>query len=191
MASGTLIFSGIHQLPDNWWSDQPPNDPSSVWNVWDKNTFYTWGANSGNYQLAIGQSLHGLGMADVSGPSRGRAHPHYVGIITMNLNDMPKNDPVFLSLENELSNGNNVVIPSFKGRFSLGTGIGASVSNWAEIQKYLLGKIHGLGQKASAATIPPGTFWPDCRTSSDKAHQKTYPITKLDDITGIVNDVLT
>src|ERR1044072_320242 len=131
MTSGTLIFSGIHQLPDNWWNDQPPNDPASVWSVWHKNTFYTWGANSGNYQLAIGQSLHGLGMADVKGPSRGRAHPHYVGIITMDVNDMPKNDPVFLALENELSNGNHVVIPSFKGRFSLGTGLGANVPNWA------------------------------------------------------------
>jgi len=188
MANGTLIFSGIHQLPDNWWNDQPPNDPASVWNVWNKNTFYTWGANAGNYQgIAIGKSLNGDGMAGDRGPSRGKAHPHYVGIITMSLNDMPKNDAVFHALENEIANGHNVVIPAFKGRFSLGTGIGANVPNWAEIQKYLLAKIYGLGQKASAPTIPPGTFWPDCRTQPET----TYPISKLDDLMGIVNNVLT
>ena len=188
MANGTLIFSGIHQLPDNWWNDQPPNDPASVWNVWNKNTFYTWGANAGNYQgIAIGKSLNGDGMAGDRGPSRGKAHPHYVGIITMSLNDMPKNDAVFHALENEIANGHNVVIPAFKGRFSLGTGIGANVPNWAEIQKYLLAKIYGLGQKASAPTIPPGTFWPDCRTRPET----TYPISKLDDLIGIVNNVLT
>lgn len=189
MASGTLIFSGIHQIPDNWWNDPPAGDPASVWTVWNKNTFYTWGANAGNYQgIAIGKSLQGKGMADITGPSRGRAHPHYVGIITMSLNDMPKNDAVFLSLDSEIANGNNVVIPFFKGRFSLGTGIGATVPKWGDIQKYLLTKIHGLGKKASATTIPPGAFWPDCRPNPAKDH---YPIGKLDDLMDIVNNVLT
>jgi hypothetical protein len=188
MANGTLIFSGIHLLPDNWWNDPPPSDPASVWNVWDKNTYYTWGANAGNYQgIAIGKSLGGEGMASDTGPSRGRAHPHYVGVITMDLNDMPKNDAVFLSLEQEIGNGKNVVIPSFKGRFSLGTGWGAHVPNWAGIQKYLLEKIYALGQKASASKIPSGTFWPDCRTDPEKNH----PVRKLDDLMGIVNNVLT
>ena len=187
MAGGTLIFSGIHQIPDNWWHDPPTGDPASVWTVWDKNTFYTWGANSGNYQgIAIGQSLHGRGMADEKGPSRGRAHPHYVGIITMDISDMPKNDPVFASLEQELGNGKNVVIPSYHGRLSLGTGIGASVPNWGDIQKYLLIKISGLGQKAGSVTIPHGTFWPDCRTDPSTDH----PINKLDDLMDIVNNVL-
>ena len=187
MANGSLIFSGIHRLPDNWWNDPPRTDPASVWNVWDRDTFYTWGANAGNYQgIPIGKSLHGDGMAGaLHGPSRGRAHPHYVGLITMSLPDMPKNDPVFVSLENEISNGNNVVIPAFNGRFSLGTGIGKTVQNWAEIQKYLLTKIYDLGQKASV-TIPPGTFWPDCRKDPEEAH----PITKLDDLMDIVNKVL-
>ena len=187
MASGNLIFSGIHQLPDNWWVP-PSNDPASVWTVWDKDTFYAWGANSGNYQgIPIGQSLHGGGMADaIKGPSRGRAHPHYVGIITMNIRDMPKNDPVFSSLEQEMANGKNVVIPSFHGRLSLGTGIGATVPNWGDIQKYVLGKFYDLGQKASSVTIPNGTFWPDCRTDPSTDH----PIKKLDDLDDIVNNVL-
>lgn len=188
MASGTLIFSGIHQLPDNWWNGQPPSDPVSVWTVWDKNTFYTWGANAGNYQgIGIGKSLGGGGMASDTGPSRGRAHPHYVGVITMDLNDMPKNDPVFASLEQEIGNGKNVVVPSFHGRFSLGTGYGAHVPNWGDIQKYLLAKIYALGQKASSTTIPHGTFWPDCRTDPSTDH----PIKKLDDLMDIVNKVLT
>ena len=190
MASGTLIFSGIHQLPDNWWNDPPASDPTSVWTVWNRNTFYAWGANAGNYQgIAIGKSLQGGGMADpIIGPSRGRAHPHYVGIITMNLHDMPKNDPVFLALENEIGNGNNVVIPSFHGKLSLGTGIGATVPNWADVQKYLLQKIYGLGQKAAAIKIPPGLYWPDCRIDPKKPIP--YPISKLDDLMDIVNNVL-
>ena len=186
MPNGALIFSSIHQLPDNWWDGKPSSDPASVWTVWDKNTFYTWGANAGNYQVPIGQSLHGLGMADVKGPSRGRAHPHYVGIITMDIHDMPKNDPVFDSLEQEMGNGKNVVIPSYHGRLSLGTGIGSTVPNWAEIQEYLLTKIDALGQKAAAVTIPHGTFWPDCRTDPSTDH----PINKLADLMDIVNNVL-
>ncbi|HSS19027.1 MAG TPA: hypothetical protein VLL54_03040 [Pyrinomonadaceae bacterium] len=188
MASGSLIFSGIPQLPDNWWLGKPANDPADVWTVWDKNTFYGWGANSGNYQgIAIGQSLHGGGMADpIIGPSRGRAHPHYVGIITMSLYDNPKNDPVFAALAQEIANGNNIVIPSHHGRLSLGTGIGATVPNWGDIQKYLLAKIYDLGTKAGAVKIPHGTFWPDCRTDPATNH----PIKKLDDINDIVNNVL-
>lgn len=188
MANGTLIFSGIPALPDNWWQGQPANDPASVWTVWKKDTFYTWGANAGNYQVPLGKSLNGLGMAADDGPSKGRAHPHYVGIITMNLQDMPKNDPVFLALENELGNGNNVVIPSHHGKLSLGTGIGAGVPNWAEIQKYLLEKIYALGGKASASKIPPGTYWPDCRI--DPKHPVAYPLAKLDDLKNIVDNVL-
>lgn len=52
MASGTLIFSGIHQVPDNWWNDPPASDPASVWKVWDKNTYY-----AGDYFLIASSSL--------------------------------------------------------------------------------------------------------------------------------------
>ena len=71
-------------------------------------------------------------------------------------------------------------------RLSLGTGIGATVPNWGDIQKYVLGKIYALGQKASSVTIPHGTFWPDCRTDPSTDH----PIKKLDDLNDIVNNVL-
>ena len=178
MTKGKLIFGEIEQLVDNWWTSAPPNDPSDVWKTWDRNTYYLWGANSGNYKgIAIGQSLMGGGMAGPHGPTRGRAHPHYVGVITMDVADLPKNDAVFQDLNNLLNNGSNVVVPTFAGKFSLGTGIGIGVSGWDQIQEYLLKNIYNLGQSASSVTIPQGTNWP-------------YPIAEIDDLMAIVTNVL-
>jgi hypothetical protein len=188
VANGNLVFSTIKQLPDNWWNSPPPDDPSSVWSVWDQNTYYLWGANAGNYQgIEIGQSLNGAGMAGTNGPTLGRAHPHYVGIITMNQDDMPKNDAVFSALSNLLKNGRNVVIPTYHGQFSLGTGIACSQSGWRQIQIYLLTQIVKLGQDATTVQIPSGTFWPDCRKSKPYPQ---YPIARLDDLKDIVKTVL-
>jgi hypothetical protein len=177
---GTLVFSPIAQLPDKWWTDL-----DNVWSVWDPNAHYLWGANSGNYSgIAIGGSLNGRGMAGANGPTRGRAHPNYVGIITMDAQDMPLNDSVFDRLEEFLRTGKNVVVPTQHLKLSLGTGIGATAPDWDQIQSYLLKKIHQLGMIARNVDIPEGTYWPDCRRTPPVRHV----ITKLTNLSDIVRD---
>jgi len=133
-------------------------------------------------------------MAGVAhGPTRGRMHPHYIGIITMNDADMPLNAPVYAGLEALIAKGDNVVIPVFVDpqivpgfKLSLGTGIGSNQPNWGDIQKNVLSGIIQLGKAAGSVEIPKGTYWPDLRQSPPKI----YPIASLDDISSIVDDVL-
>ena len=122
MTKGNLIFSKIDRLPDNWWDSDPSDDPSDVWKVWDRNTYYLWGANNNNYKgIKIGQSLQGDGMAGPkNGPTIGRAHPHYVGVISDETKVIcQRMMPFLLELENHLNNGEDVVIPTFHGKFCL------------------------------------------------------------------------
>jgi predicted NAD-dependent protein-ADP-ribosyltransferase YbiA (DUF1768 family) len=183
-SNGTLSFGEIKQLDAQWWTSPPPNDPAAVWNTWDRDTYYLWGANVLNYAgIALGDSLNGDKMAGPNGPSRGRAHPHYVGVITMSASDLPKNDAVFQSLATLMASGKHVQVPSYGGRLSLGTGIGASVPNWADIQKYLLEQIIVLTSTASSVSIPPGTFWPDVRTTPETPHK----ISSVPDLQNIVD----
>jgi predicted NAD-dependent protein-ADP-ribosyltransferase YbiA (DUF1768 family) len=183
---GTLIFGEIKKLVDNWWTSLPANDPADVWTTWDRDTYYLWGANSGNYDgIPVGGPLNGDGMASVnSGPTRGRAHPHYVGVITMAQSDLPKNDPIFQALAAKLTAGQDVVIPTFHGKLSLGTGIGGTIPHWDAIQEYLLRQIHALGASAKSVTIPAGTFWPDLRPHKGG---QPYPISQLDDLITLAN----
>jgi len=59
-APGSLQFAEIPRLPDHWWDGAPKSDPAPVWTVWDRSTWYTWGANSGNYlQGPIGSLIGG------------------------------------------------------------------------------------------------------------------------------------
>jgi len=70
MAAGNLSLGPIHKLPDHWWTSQPPNDHADVWKVWGPNTYYLWGANSGNYKgIALGDPLGGGGMASDPAPA--------------------------------------------------------------------------------------------------------------------------
>jgi len=170
-SKGTLSFGSIKQLDDQWWTSPPPNDPAVVWKTWDRDSYYLWGANAENYTgIAIGDSLNGGGMAGDNGPSRGRAHPHYVGVITMSTGDLPKNDAVFQALATLMASGKTVQVPSYHEKLSLGTGIGSSVTGWADIQKYLLEQIIVLAGTASSVIIPHGTFWPDVRTTPETRH---------------------
>lgn len=157
--TGKVIFAGIKQLPDLWWTD--PN--IDVWQVWDKNTYYLWGANQGNYNLAQGQRLMGAGMAGPKGPTRGYAHDHYVGLDTMDYSDT-RNPGVFKKLDGLLSNGQNIVVPTYHGCCSLGTGIGSTGLDWVKIQIQLFQGLLSLITKASAVDYGHQTFWPDCRT---------------------------
>jgi hypothetical protein len=133
-------------------------------------------------------------MAGPHGPSRGRNHPHYIGVITMDESTMALNDPVFAGLSDLIAGGNNVVVPIFKDtdvsatgyKLSLGTGIGATQPNWGAIQKYILVHLVALGAAAAAVDIADGTYWPDLRTQPPKL----YPVASLADLEDIVDTVL-
>ncbi len=196
--SGKLIFAPIAKLPDNWWLGTPKDNPSEVWTVWDTNTYYLWGANAGNYkQKPIGDILGGGGMAGARiGPSRGRSHPNYIGVNTMEIDHMGDNDAVFKDLAQKLQDGKDVVIPIFDDdhatpttyKYSLGTGLGSDVDKWGDVQKYVFDLIVKLGKNAGSVDIPSGVYWPDCRKTKPHPRQ---PITSLADIQKIVDNVLT
>jgi hypothetical protein len=98
--------------------------------------------------------------------------------------DLPKNDPIFQALAAKLTAGQDVVIPTFHGKLSLGTGIGGTIPHWDAIQEYLLRQIHALGASAKSVTIPAGTFWPDLRPHKGG---QPYPISQLDDLITLAN----
>lgn len=161
MPSGKISFAKIDQLPAKWW-----DTPSSVWTVWDQNTYYLWGANSSNYDLKQGDNLFGGGMAGPSGPTRGYAHDHYIGIDTMDYSEV-RNAGQFKKLQVLLSSGKNIVIPTYKGGYSLGTGIAHQNTEWAKIQLQIWQGLNSLIFSASSLEVPSHTFWPDCRTTVD------------------------
>lgn len=190
--AGKVIFAEIPRLNLDWQDGTPTDDPSNVWTVWNKNNYYLWGANSSNISgIAIGQSLKGGGLAGHNGPTRGLAHPHYVGVNTMEFDKMLENTSAFATLTSLIESGKNVVVPIFHDsyapsgeyKYSLGTGIGSSVSHWIDIQKFIFNCIISLCDKADSVNIPSGVYWPDCRTSS-KTH---YPITNIEDMKAIVS----
>ena len=156
--SGKVVFSKINQLPPNWMDNQ-----SLVWTVWNKNTYYLWGANSMNYDLKQGDSLMGAGMAGSNGPTRGFAHDHYVGLDTMDYSTT-RNPGVFKKLETLLLAGNDIVVPTYKGCYSLGTGIAHQNPGWQKIQLQIMKGLVNLVSRASTMEAPAETFWPDCRT---------------------------
>lgn len=191
-----LAFDEIPRLPDSWWTDKPVSDPPVVWTVWKHDTVYLWGANSGNYnrESDIGTLIGGGGMAGTHGPTRGRNHPHYVGIITMNSADMPLNAPVYADLVSQAKAGRSVTVPVFPDpalsptgyKFSLGTGIGGSQPGWGDIQTDVLNGLIAIGKASSGFHAPAGTYWPDLR----EAKPTLYPIRQLSDLQHIVDNVL-
>ena len=153
---------------------------------WDKETYYIWGANLRNYQIRNPKmSLEGGGMASKKGPTYGWGHPNYIGVITVSLN-FEENDRVFAELADKLRCGANIEVPTFNGRFSLGSGIAKTrVRNkkkWRRIQRYLLGKILELSELASETVIPEGTYWED--------FDGKHPIKNEGNIKEIVNKLL-
>jgi len=95
---------------------------------------------------------------------------------------MPKNDPVFQDLATHIAAGANVVVPTFHGEWSFGTGWGKDVPYWGDIQKYLLNQIYALGKAAGSVTIPPRTYWPDFRPgqNGDK-----HVLAQIDDLSAL------
>ena len=163
--AGKLSFDAIPKLPDNWWDG---TDAQTVWTVWDKDTFYLWGANSGNQFVPRGQPLNGGGMASTDkGPTRGMGHPHYVGIDTMALSKTA-NDGVFATLKSELENGKNIVVPVYlkhgdhnNGCYGLGTGYGLDVTDHIQIHAYVWEKLLDLASVADDTSIPALMWTPD------------------------------
>ena len=133
-------------------------------------------------------------MAGANGPTRGRYHPHYIGIITMQSHTMPGNDAVFEMLQQWLDNGHHIVIPTFPdpaikttgAKFSLGTGIGGKQPHWDDIQRYLLSHIITLAEHAGRVELPTGTYWPDLR----RQPVVTHSLTALDDLQQIIDTLL-
>lgn len=164
---GKISFGTIPTLSDNWWQ----NGVNGAFPPWDQNTLYVWGANIDNYaKNDPTQNLDGGGMASATGPSKGRGHPNYVGIVTTSL-DKPENDAVFSKLESDLQNNKNIVFPMANNKFGLGTGIAYnwfnSDNDWKESQKYLLNKIDALISQASQIEFEGEPFWPDCSVVAD------------------------
>lgn len=133
--AGTIQFNTIPKLPDNWWDNL--DDADTVWPTWGQYKSYFWGANSSNQFLKRGDSLMGGGLASSNGPSRGRAHPQYVGVDTMSSSStsLAANQTVYTQMTCYLEAGHTLIVPIDlrsslpdieKAKFSLGTGIGMS-----------------------------------------------------------------
>lgn len=166
MAAGTLRFGPVPRLPEDWWTR---SDDEAVFSVWDRDTLYLWGANADNRRARRrGEPLAGGGMAGPNGPTRGRAHPRYVGVDTMSV-DPDGARAVFDELGAWIDDGRDVLVPTLEGRCSLGTGIAARQPGWAEIQRGLFEGFVELAEVAGALDVPSGTFWPDCRVEVEDA----------------------
>ena len=133
-------------------------------------------------------------MAGVShGPTRGRAHPHYIGVNTMDKKDAYVNDAIFIGLQKLLNGGYNVDVPTYhdkklasgslKYKYSLGTGIGANVPNWSEIQLSLFKEIEKLTNLGGLVDMPKGTYWPDFSAGSNPT---LMPLESVADLKKII-----
>lgn len=182
---GKLMFQEVKQLPDHWWKDF-----EIAWDFWERNSYYLWGANIGNYKKRNpNKKLKGSGLASRKGPTRGRGHPHYIGVITTSLS-FKKNDKVFDFLEQKLRDGNNVVIPLLSSRYGLGTNAAfrryKKIKDWYRSQKYHFEKIMQLAKLASEVVIPEEAFWPDCGLKCKSKSEVNFLIQTIDDFPHIL-----
>ena len=185
--SGKLLFTPIPNLPDNWW-----NDPGATKRVW-ANTYYLWGANTGNYRKFDPQSfLSGSGLASKKGPTHGRGNPQYIGVITTS-RSFKKNNKVFQDLKEKLLAGANIAVPVYDGKISLGAGVAykryKNKAHWYQSQKYLLEKIAVLGSLASSVEIPEGTFWSDVGKSKLFGKPVSISVRSLEDLLQIADAI--
>ncbi len=194
-----IYFAPIPDLPQGFW-----DDPKTVETYWGQDISYLWGANDRNYKgtpfkLIVGSGM--AGMAGTEGSTCGLHHPRYVGIVTMAGAYAKANKEMFDLLDPRIKAGESVVIPTFHGKFSLGTGIGGSQSDWLGIQKNIwAGLVHLIESAAQTAhqspdeilDIPAGAFWPDCSKVSScgaiskSTHPNAHPIKNFATIQGIL-----
>ncbi|MEM8979607.1 MAG: hypothetical protein AAGD04_08990 [Pseudomonadota bacterium] len=154
---GQIQFDEIPKLPKQWWDG---TDAETVWPTWGKDKSYFWGANASNQFLDRGVFLNGGGLASPDiGPSRGYAHPQYVGLDTMSagVSSLASNTKVYMTMSAYLDAGQTVVVPldlreeqPDPGKFSLGTGIGIGARDGTEIHiglwEGILGLIDHIGE---------------------------------------------
>ena len=165
--AGHIRFDSIPRLPKDWWDG---SDADNVWPTWGEFTSYFWGANSGNQFLARGDKLNGGGLASDRGPSRGRAHPQYVGLDTMSDSSasLAANTKVYGEMAAYLGKGHTLIVPvdlrtsiPDPGKFSLGTGYGINVSGATKIHAEMWGGILNLISQADDVTYYPNMWTPD------------------------------
>lgn len=182
---GHLRFDSIPKLPHDWWDG---DDADTVWPTWGEHTSYFWGANAGNQFLDRGVALNGGGLASVKwGPTRGRAHPHYIGIDTMSDSafSLTNNAKVYAQGAAILDAGHDLVVPVFMkhgdidhGKFSLGTGYGLRGDYVAKIHAEMWAGIIALIGDAETVTFNPIMWTPDVAQPTEalrKANRVALP----------------
>lgn len=125
--------------------------------------YYVWGANSYNYNYRKGKILGytdrltgekkgGSGMASAKGPTRGRAHPNFIGIISIfkpgdNMEEITKiNAKQFRKLYRKLLEGHNVIFPLDMDRF---TEKNVPKMSKGSVYDEFVTESHGLGKGVS------------------------------------------
>lgn len=163
----TIEFNSIPKLPEDWCDK---TDAESVWPTWGEYKSYLWGANAGNQFLSRGTPLNGGGLASPNGPSRGYAHPQYVGIDTMSdsTSSLVANKKVYVQMTSYLTNGHTMIIPidlrrsaTQPGKFSLGTGYGKNVEGATLIHLEMWSGIIDLISKADNVAYNSTMWTPD------------------------------
>lgn len=158
------------RLSDSFqWRDKLLYPDGSLRRVSDMSTVYAWGANLHNARMQHGRKLMGGGMASEKGPTGGRAHAHYVGIVSIlypEHNDtlgraMCAVEDAFDKLHSKLRQGFHIEFPrdqqdpSSWSSVAQGHGIGKGIAaaktmskeeraDYDMLQKYIKRKIHEL-----------------------------------------------
>lgn len=187
---GSVKLGGIPQLAPNWWKLADVDFPVG----WDPNTVYLWGANNGNYKNFSPQHLlAGGGMAGENGPTRGRGHPRYVGVVTTDTST--NNQTVFEQVQEKLAEGKTILVPIAKGKFALGTGLALKwfqpEKDWYCNQLQLFTALQQVMEEAHAVEIPLHVFWADCLKTDctspglSNASPHTLPLQSIGDISVI------
>lgn len=198
--AGTIKFDPVPRLPTDWWLPVPKNSTEieaqnrkNVWPIWGEHNCYFWGANAGNQFVDRGQSLAGGGMAGSNGPSRGIAHPQYVGYDTMSDPNKSKagNGKVISEMMSWLDAGHTVIIPTYPNRFSLGTGIAIDNPNATSVQAAMWADIISLINHASNVSYIAELWTPDMAQASGSRKGTNIPLPDLVAIKAYHNKLVT
>lgn len=166
VSPGSVRFAPIPTIANvDWWKTSAGEQ--TVWLNWDSHTYYVWGANRGNMKMRNpADILGGSGMASVSMMARGHGHSHYIGMNTVTAGG-EGNEAVYQELKAFLLAGNNIVFPTFKDAFSLGSGSAAdnhlkTPKSWYQSQAKILLNIERLFKYAKGVEYPAaGMTWVD------------------------------
>ena len=128
MPLGKILITNPFTWGEKFYSGDKLKNPEDI------GAYYVWGANSYNYNYRTGKILgytvrltgekkNGSGMAGPKGPTKGRAHPNYIGVISIfkpgdDLEEIRKiNAKQFRKLYRKLLEGYNVIFPLDMDRF--------------------------------------------------------------------------